>query len=400
MYYQNLNKVWYRNCSEKPFGPISGQYCFLSTGPVFAADITVSTQAELSAALSNGTYDKIILGADITLIGSLTVNMTSNQVVIDGQGKFGLTVNNTTNYGLVVSSGSGTLTLQNMSKIDSANYYSMVVLNGANTAVNVIYNNIDFLGSSQLIYMGAYGAATNSIMTFGDILNDVVVNDRAQEIGEVNKLAFTGRFHVTHTGSSVTSFVSTGGANNTSTMDFASGADVKIDRTGSTGDLTSTGVNAFAYTFADGASFELIANQNVFSGTTTNRGLEIGSYNSIDGFGSGVKIVLQSRSDGSIISGNGIDNATTNAAGINNNASGDANVIYNLGTGSILKATNTGILATKMRIMPVIFIFALRVISLLQRVFLQHITEPAPLKSRMMAPSPVPPPGSPFLPHQ
>lgn len=78
-------------------------------------------------------------------------------------------------------------------------------------------------------------------------------------------------------------------------MDFASGADVKIDRTGSTGDLTSTGVNAFAYTFADGASFELIANQNVFSGTTTNRGLEIGSYNSIDGFGSGVKIVLQSR---------------------------------------------------------------------------------------------------------
>lgn len=137
MYYQNLNKVWYRNCSEKPFGPISGQYCFLSTGPVFAADITVSTQAELSAALSNGTYDKIILGADITLIGSLTVNMTSNQVVIDGQGKFGLTVNNTTNYGLVVSSGSGTLTLQNMSKIDSANYYSMVVLNGANTAVNV-----------------------------------------------------------------------------------------------------------------------------------------------------------------------------------------------------------------------------------------------------------------------
>lgn len=43
----------------------------------------------------------------------------------------------------------------------------------------------------------------------------------------------------------------------------------------------------------------------------------------------------------------GIDNATTNAAGINNNASGDANVIYNLGTGSILKATNTGILATK-----------------------------------------------------
>ncbi len=324
-----------------------GSIVFLSTGPVFAADITVSTQAELSAALSNGTYDKIILGADITLIGSLTVNMTSNQVVIDGQGKFGLTVNNTTNYGLVVSSGSGTLTLQNMSKIDSANYYSMVVLNGANTAVNVIYNNIDFLGSSQLIYMGAYGAATNSIMTFGDILNDVVVNDRAQEIGEVNKLAFTGRFHVTHTGSSVTSFVSTGGANNTSTMDFASGADVKIDRTGSTGDLTSTGVNAFAYTFADGASFELIANQNVFSGTTTNRGLEIGSYNSIDGFGSGVKIVLQSRSDGSIISGNGIDNATTNAAGINNNASGDANVIYNLGTGSILKATNTGILATK-----------------------------------------------------
>lgn len=70
----------------------------------------------------------------------------------------------------------------------------MVVLNGANTAVNVIYNNIDFLGSSQLIYMGAYGAATNSIMTFGDILNDVVVNDRAQEIGEVNKLAFTVDF--------------------------------------------------------------------------------------------------------------------------------------------------------------------------------------------------------------
>ncbi|WP_443006493.1 ESPR-type extended signal peptide-containing protein, partial [Serratia sp. MMO-28] len=318
-----------------------------SISSAYALETTVTTQAQLSAALSSGTYDKIILGADIPLTQSLTVNMANQNVVIDGNGLYGLSVANTTTNGLAVSSGTGTLTLQNMSKIDSANYYSMVYLTGANTAVNVIYNNINFLGSSQLIFMGTAGAATNSIMTFGDIANNVVVNDRGQEIGEVNKLAYTGRFHVTHLGAAV-SFENGNGAINTSTMDFFSGADVKIDRTGSTGNITNTGTRAFAYTFADGSAFELIANQDVLSGTTTNRGLQIGSYDPVTGFGSGAKIILQARATGgSIISGNAIDNSTTSTTGINNGGAGPTDVIYNLATGSILQATAAGILATK-----------------------------------------------------
>ncbi|MHA7846041.1 autotransporter outer membrane beta-barrel domain-containing protein [Serratia sp. D1N4] len=323
--------------------------CFALFGinSAYALEITVTTQAQLSTALSSGTYDKIILGADIPLTQLLTVNMTNQNVVIDGNGLYGLSVANTTTNGLAVPSGTGTLTLQNMSKIDAASYYSMVYLTGANTAVNVIYDNINFLGSSQLIFMGTAGSVTNSIMTFGNIANDVVVNDRGQEIGEVNKLAFTGRFHVTHLGAAV-SFENGNGAVNTSTMDFSSGADVKIDRTGSTGSITNTGTHAFAYTLADGSAFELIANQDVFSGTNTNRGLQIGSYDLVTGFGSGAKIILQARATGGgIISGNAIDNLTTNTTGINNGAAGTTDVIYNLATGSILQATGTGILATK-----------------------------------------------------
>nr|WP_327212971.1 autotransporter outer membrane beta-barrel domain-containing protein [Yersinia aldovae] len=313
----------------------------------FALDITVTDQAGLSAALSNGSYDKIILGADIALTQLLTVNMASQNVVIDGNGLYGLTVANTVTNGLAVSSGTGTLTLQNMSKIDSANYYSMVYLTGGSTAVNVVYDNIGYLGSSQLIFMGGNGGVTNSVMTFGNILSDVVVNDRGQEIGEVNKLRYTGRFHVTHLGGAV-SFQNASGASNTSTMDFLSGADVKIDRTGSTANLTNTGTNAFAYDFADNSAFELIANQNVFSGTNTNRGLKIGSYDALTGFGAGAKIILRARATGGgIISGNAIDNATTNTAGINNGATGTTDVIYNLATGSILQATGSGIVATK-----------------------------------------------------
>ncbi|MDA5549816.1 autotransporter outer membrane beta-barrel domain-containing protein [Yersinia massiliensis] len=195
--------------------------------------------------------------------------------------------------------------------------------------------------------MDTNGASTNSILTFGNILSDVVVNDRDQEIGEVNKVRYTGRFHVTHLGGGI-SFQNAGAAVNTATMDFLSGADVIINRTGSAASITNTGAYAFAYNFADNASFELIANQNVLSGATNNRGITIGSYNSGTGFGDGAKIILRARATGGgVIAGNAIDNATTNTAGINNGATGTADVIYNLATGSILNTTAAGILATK-----------------------------------------------------
>ncbi|WP_145514957.1 autotransporter outer membrane beta-barrel domain-containing protein [Yersinia massiliensis] len=324
-----------------------GSFSLFSVNSVQAADITVTTQAALLTALSNGTYDKIILGADIALTQVLTVNMASQNVVIDGNGLYGLTVANTVVNGLAVSSGTGTLTLQNMSKIDTANYYSMVYLTGTATAVNVVYDNIGFLGSSQLAFMATNGGATNSILTFGNILSDVVVNDRDQEIGEVNKVRYTGRFHVTHLGTGI-SFQNAGAVANTSTMDFLRGADVIINRTGSAANITNTGTYAFAYNFADNASFELIANQNVLSGAANNRGITIGSYNSGTGFGDGAKIILRARATGGgVIAGNAIDNATTNTAGINNGATGTADVIYNLATGSILNTTAAGILATK-----------------------------------------------------
>ncbi|MCB5319623.1 autotransporter outer membrane beta-barrel domain-containing protein, partial [Yersinia massiliensis] len=324
-----------------------GSFSLFGVNPAQAVDITVTTQAALLTALSNGTYDKIILGADIALTQVLTVNMASHNVVIDGNGLYGLTVANTVVNGLAVSSGTGTLTLQNMSKITTANYYSMVYLTGVNTAVNVIYDNIGTLGTSQLAFMDTNGASTNSILTFGNILSDVVVNDRDQEIGEVNKVRYTGRFHVTHLGGGI-SFQNAGAAVNTATMDFLSGADVIINRTGSAASITNTGAYAFAYNFADNASFELIANQNVLSGATNNRGITIGSYNSGTGFGDGAKIILRARATGGgVIAGNAIDNATTNTAGINNGATGTADVIYNLANGSILNTTAAGILATK-----------------------------------------------------
>lgn len=115
-----------------------------------------------------------------------------------------------------------------------------------------------------------------------------------QTIAEANTLVYTGKYHVKHTNGYV-SFHNTSATDNTASMVFKSGADVKIDRTGTTADITrtgSSGIDAFTYLFEDGSAFEFIANQNVLSGTTTNRGFKIGTYDTVNGFGTGAKIVV------------------------------------------------------------------------------------------------------------
>ncbi|MBS0849887.1 ESPR-type extended signal peptide-containing protein, partial [Citrobacter sp. JGM124] len=311
----------------------------------FAATLTAGTQAELSNAVNNAVDGDIIqLTGDITINTNITLSTLNKNVVIDGQGQYGLTVTATTTNGFTINGGTGNFTLQNMTKIDSANYYGMVTVNGSNTAVNVIYDNIDYLGSTQIIFMGANGGSTNSIMTFGNILNDVVVNDRGQEIGEVNNVAYTGRFHVTHTGNAY-SFRNSSATNNTATMYFGPNSDVLINRTDGT--LTATGTSAWQYTFADGAKFELISAQDVLSGTNNNRGIKIGTYDATTGFGAGASIILEKTNTGSILSGNAIDNATTNTTGYNIGATGSDDVIFNLGKDTSLATSAIGVSATK-----------------------------------------------------
>ncbi|OYQ89683.1 hypothetical protein B9T21_02730 [Wohlfahrtiimonas chitiniclastica] len=307
-----------------------------------AQSITVNTAAEFRTAVEGGAYDHITLGSNITLTRDIAVNFSQkNNIVIDGNHQYELKVTSGSSNGLRINKGGGTITLQNMS-IDTENYYSMVRVESTDPDINVVYDNIKNFSASQHTFMRGGGGNSNAIATMGNM--GVVAPVTRQEIGEINKMIFTGQYHVVHSNSSI-SFQNNGAVINTATMDFKKGADVKIDRTGTSANITNINNRAFAYTFEDGAKFELIAAQNILLGTNTNRGFRIGTYDA-KGFGTGASIILNKTNTGAAYA-NGIDNATTNTTGINHNATGTDHVVFNLGDETDLRVTGTGISASK-----------------------------------------------------
>ncbi len=310
---------------------------------VNAQSITVNTAAEFKTAVEGGAYDHITLGNNITLGSYIAVNFSQkNNIVIDGNHQYELKVTSGGSNGLSINKGGGTLTLQNMS-IDTANYYSMVRVDSTDPDINVVYDNIKNFSASQHTFMRGGGGNSNAIATMGNM--GVVAPVTRQEIGEINKMIFTGQYHVVHSNPIFVSFQNSSAVINTATMDFKKGADVKIDRTGTTANITNTDNRAFMYTFEDGAKFELIAAQNILLGTNTNRGFSIGTYDD-KGFGAGASIILNQTNTGAAYA-NGIDNATTNTTGINHNATGTDHVVFNLGDETDLRVTGTGISASK-----------------------------------------------------
>ncbi|MDC7251282.1 ESPR-type extended signal peptide-containing protein [Wohlfahrtiimonas chitiniclastica] len=307
-----------------------------------AQSITVNTAAEFRTAVEGGAYDHITLGSNITLTRDIIVNFSQkNNIVIDGNHQYELKVTSDNSNGLRINKGGGTITLQNMS-IDTENYYSMVRVESTDPDINVVYDNIKNFSASQHTFMRGGGGNSNAIATMGNM--GVVAPVTRQEIGEINKMIFTGQYHVVHSNSWI-SFQNSSAVINTATMDFKKGADVKIDRTGTSANITNINNRAFAYTFEDGAKFELIAAQNILLGTNTNRGFRIGTYDA-KGFGTGASIILNKTNTGAAYA-NGIDNATTNTTGINHNATGTDHVVFNLGDETDLRVTGTGISASK-----------------------------------------------------
>ncbi|OYQ85509.1 autotransporter outer membrane beta-barrel domain-containing protein [Wohlfahrtiimonas chitiniclastica] len=307
-----------------------------------AQSITVNTAAEFRTAVEGGAYDHITLGSNITLTRDIIVNFSQkNNIVIDGNHQYELKVTSDNSNGLRINKGGGTITLQNMS-IDTENYYSMVRVESTDPDINVVYDNIKNFSASQHTFMRGGGGNSNATVTMGNM--GVVAPVTRQEIGEINKMIFTGQYHVVHSNSWI-SFQNSSAVINTATMDFKKGADVKIDRTGTTANITNINNRAFAYTFEDGAKFELIAAQNILLGTNTNRGFRIGTYDA-KGFGTGASIILNKTNTGAAYA-NGIDNATTNTTGINHNATGTDHVVFNLGDETDLRVTGTGISASK-----------------------------------------------------
>ncbi|MBS7836285.1 autotransporter outer membrane beta-barrel domain-containing protein, partial [Wohlfahrtiimonas chitiniclastica] len=307
-----------------------------------AQSITVNTAAEFRTAVEGGAYDHITLGSNITLTRDIIVNFSQkNNIVIDGNHQYELKVTSDNSNGLRINKGGGTITLQNMS-IDTENYYSMVRVETTDPDINVVYDNIKNFSASQHTFMRGGGGNSNAIATMGNM--GVVAPVTRQEIGEINKMIFTGQYHVVHSNSWI-SFQNSSAVINTATMDFKKGADVKIDRTGTSANITNINNRAFAYTFEDGAKFELIAAQNILLGTNTNRGFRIGTYDA-KGFGTGASIILNKTHTGAAYA-NGIDNATTNTTGINHNATGTDHVVFNLGDETDLRVTGTGISASK-----------------------------------------------------
>ncbi|MBS7827615.1 hypothetical protein J7554_00545 [Wohlfahrtiimonas chitiniclastica] len=308
-----------------------------------AQSITVNTAAEFRTAVEGGAYDHITLGSNITLTRDIAVNFSQkNNIVIDGNHQYELKVTSGSSNGLRINKGGGTITLQNMS-IDTENYYSMVRVESTDPDINVVYDNIKNFSASQHTFMRGGGGNSNAIATMGNM--GVVAPVTRQEIGEINKMIFTGKYHVVHSNPIFVSFQNSSAVINTATMDFKKGADVKIDRTGTSANITNTDNRAFAYTFEDGAKFELIAAQNILLGTNTNRGFSIGTYDD-KGFGAGASIILNQTNTGAAYA-NGIDNATTNTTGINHNATGTDHVVFNLGDETDLRVTGTGISASK-----------------------------------------------------
>nr|WP_145501370.1 autotransporter outer membrane beta-barrel domain-containing protein [Yersinia similis] len=320
--------------------------------------VTVSTDAELRSALTSGTATTILMLNDITLASNISVNQgTSNRkdLVIDGGG-FKLNTGGAqfifTNQTNVSWGGTaGSFTLSNLAELNSAtgNDNTVFSMDGGNSAINIIVNNIGTMTNSMLAVLGVMGSGgapnLNSQLVFGNFTDPLSLTfGTNHQLAQASNIKFTGHFDLTATTGAYPAVFWTNAADANSRMYFSSTANVSISTP-----LFASGPGAYGnyqYTLEDGAQFALNSDQNVFG--SVNGGLLIGTY-SAGVFGSGAVLQLANTAGTAYSTGNAITNGgNTNAMG--NGVTQNGDVIYNLAAGSKLAvsgANSIGILATK-----------------------------------------------------
>ncbi|BCU89248.1 autotransporter [Yersinia pseudotuberculosis] len=320
--------------------------------------VTVSTDAELRSALTSGTATTILMLNDITLASNISVNQgTSNRkdLVIDGGGfklntggaQFIFTNQTNVSWG----GAAGSFTLSNLAELNSAtgNDNTVFSMDGGNSAINIIVNNIGTMTNSMLAVLGGMGSGgapnLNSQLVLGNFTDPLSLTfGTNHQLAQASNIKFTGHFDLTATTGAYPAVFWTNAADANSRMYFSSTANVSI-----TTPLFASGPGAYGnyqYTLEDGAQFALNSDQNVFG--SVNGGLLIGTY-SAGVFGSGAVLQLANTAGTAYSTGNAITNGgNINAMGNGVTQSGD--VIYNLAAGSKLAvsgANSIGILATK-----------------------------------------------------
>ncbi|MDF0604960.1 autotransporter outer membrane beta-barrel domain-containing protein [Neisseriaceae bacterium TC5R-5] len=336
------------------------------------ADIVVTTEAQLIAALSKGTGEKILLGKDITLSAeNANIDLKGQNVVVDGAGYSlssgiaGGASSSITLSGTQSGGGKGSLTFTNFNTINSANNTTqsslVTVLNGAN--VDLIYDNVGTLPNGIIGTMGVFanGGAVNTQgqLIIGNITKQVdLTYGTYHQFAVAPNIKFTGNFNLLGNGN-VANYPAVFWNNSTTPtglLSFTSSANVGISA-----QIITNGANAgssqyYSYALEDGARVSLKSNgQNLFG--FQNNGLQIGSYNATTGFGSGVQLTL-SQQNGSAVYSTNSASAISNASSVSGSpiyngpaaaTVGVNDVVYNLAAGSQLApaATGSGILATK-----------------------------------------------------
>ncbi|WP_025381342.1 autotransporter outer membrane beta-barrel domain-containing protein [Yersinia similis] len=320
--------------------------------------VTVSTDAELRSALTSGTATTILMLNDITLASNISVNQgTSNRkdLVIDGGGfklntggaQFIFTNQTNVSWG----GAAGSFTLSNLAELNSAtgNDNTVFSMDGGNSAINIIVNNIGTMTNSMLAVLGVMGSGgapnLNSQLVFGNFTDPLSLTfGTNHQLAQASNIKFTGHFDLTATTGAYPAVFWTNAADANSRMYFSSTANVSISTP-----LFASGPGAYGnyqYTLEDGAQFALNSDQNVFG--SVNGGLLIGTY-SAGVFGSGAVLQLANTAGTAYSTGNAITNGgNTNAMG--NGVTQNGDVIYNLAAGSKLAvsgANSIGILATK-----------------------------------------------------
>ncbi|PSH11865.1 autotransporter outer membrane beta-barrel domain-containing protein, partial [Yersinia pseudotuberculosis] len=320
--------------------------------------VTVSTDAELRSALTSGTATTILMLNDITLASNISVNQgTSNRkdLVIDGGGfklntggaQFIFTNQTNVSWG----GAAGSFTLSNLAELNSAtgNDNTVFSMDGGNSAINIIVNNIGTMTNSMLAVLGAIGSGgapnLNSQLVLGNFTDPLSLTFGSNhQLAQASNIKFTGHFDLTATTGAYPAVFWTNATAANSRIYLSSTANVSITTPSFTSGPTAN--SNYQYTLEDGAQFALNSDQNVFG--SVNGGLLIGTY-SAGVFGSGAVLQLANTAGTAYSTGNAITNGgNINAMGNGVTQSGD--VIYNLAAGSKLAvsgANSIGILATK-----------------------------------------------------
>lgn len=156
----------------------------------------VSTYSELSSAVISPNIETILLDADITLTGVITIPTSKASLTIDGQGIYTLEQSRqSANTCIRTNSASNPCyRMQNLNFV-GRDYYGVIYCMNSSGNVTIEIHNITYSGP-QIVY-NQYGSVNFSGINNITIRANATNSNPAHEVAEANRVSIAGNFNLT-----------------------------------------------------------------------------------------------------------------------------------------------------------------------------------------------------------